>query len=349
MDPSGEFLTAADAARRLGVSAKALRLYEERGLIAPVRTEAGWRTYGPDQMERAAQVADLRTLGFSLAEVARLLNGEATVMQRALAIHEAVLEQRLGQSKEALARVRMLRREIRQGSTPSASELAQLVKSSIGQAVTFELPWPWGGETFHLAHPRPLTYIVGPLGSGKTRLAKCIAQAIPGAVFLPMERADDWEDAAPAGADADIEWSSRIARATAWLRDAGASASDSLSCLLTLLEDPRPSAVVVDMIEHGLDAVTQEALIAYLRQTASLARPVFMLTRSSSILDLTAVGNGEAIVFCPANHAPPMLVDPVPGEPGYEALSSCLATPEVRARTEGMVAWRPTAGHASPV
>jgi DNA-binding transcriptional MerR regulator len=35
------FLSAADAARRLGVSAKALRLYEERGLIAPGRTSAG--------------------------------------------------------------------------------------------------------------------------------------------------------------------------------------------------------------------------------------------------------------------------------------------------------------------
>jgi len=40
---------------RLGVSAKALRLYEQRGLIAPLRTAAGWRVYGPDEMARAAR------------------------------------------------------------------------------------------------------------------------------------------------------------------------------------------------------------------------------------------------------------------------------------------------------
>jgi hypothetical protein len=27
--------------------------------------------------------------------------------------------------------------------------------------------------------------------------------------------------------------------------------------------------------------------------------------------------------------------------PGYEAVATCLASPEVRARTEGVIAWRP--------
>ncbi|WP_183028742.1 hypothetical protein [Variovorax sp. UMC13] len=29
--------------------------------------------------------------------------------------------------------------------------------------------------------------------------------------------------------------------------------------------------------------------------------------------------------------------------PGYEAVATCLAAPEVRARTEGVIAWRPPA------
>ena len=68
-----------------------------------------------------------------------------------------------------------------------------------------------------------------------------------------------------------------------------------------------------------------------------------MLTRSSAILDLTAVGSDEAIIFCPANHSPPTYVAPYPGTPGYEAVATCLASPEVRARTEGVIAWRPQA------
>ena len=38
-----------------------------------------------------------------------------------------------------------------------------------------------------------------------------------------------------------------------------------------------------------------------------------------------------------------MIVKPWPGAPGREALASCLAAPQVRARTEGVVAMRPPA------
>jgi hypothetical protein len=64
------------------------------------------------------------------------------------------------------------------------------------------------------------------------------------------------------------------------------------------------------------------------------------MTRSSAILDLAAMGADEAIILCPANHSPPSRVVPYPGTPGYEAVATCLATPEVRARTEGVIAWR---------
>ena len=77
MSSSAPFLNPSEAARRLGVSAKALRLYEARGLIAPVRTAAGWRAYGPDEMARVAEIAALRELGLSLTQVARVLEGDS--------------------------------------------------------------------------------------------------------------------------------------------------------------------------------------------------------------------------------------------------------------------------------
>ena len=75
MSSSAQFLNPSEAAIRLGVSAKALRLYEQRGLIAPLRTAAGWRTYGPGEMARAAEIVALRALGLSLNQVAGVLNG----------------------------------------------------------------------------------------------------------------------------------------------------------------------------------------------------------------------------------------------------------------------------------
>ncbi|MEI9902005.1 MAG: MerR family transcriptional regulator [Hyphomicrobium sp.] len=40
------FLLPSEAAERLGVSTKALRVYEEHGLVTPVRTATGWRPMG---------------------------------------------------------------------------------------------------------------------------------------------------------------------------------------------------------------------------------------------------------------------------------------------------------------
>ena len=51
-----------------------LRLYEEEGLIAPQsRTEAGYRQYGTDTLDRLKAIMHLKELGFTLAEIALLL------------------------------------------------------------------------------------------------------------------------------------------------------------------------------------------------------------------------------------------------------------------------------------
>jgi len=109
--------------------------------------------------------------------------------------------------------------------------------------------------------------------------------------------------------------------------------SEALTALVVGLETDGPAALVVDMVEQGLDQATQEALISHLRQrTRSGGRLLFLMTRSTSILDLSAIGPDEAIIFCAANHSPPARVAPYPGAPGYEAVATCLASPEVRAR-----------------
>lgn len=338
---SGPFLNPSEAARRLGVSAKALRLWEQRGLVAPVRTAAGWRAYGTAEMARAGEIAALRTLGLSLAEIARVLGGDADALEPALAQHQATLEARGRDLAGTVAKVRALRADLARGKTPEAGELAQLLRPAAEIKVAFDLPWPWGGERFELLDIRALTWIVGPLGSGKTRLAMRLAEALPEAAFLGLDRAADGGAAARARLAADPALTARVDRAVAWLAEEGASLSDALTTLLVALEAETPAALVIDMVEQGLDQPTQEALIAHLRRRASRERPLFLMTRSSSILDLADVGPDEAILLCPANHSPPTLVSPYPGAPGYEAVATCLAPPDVRARTEGVIAWRP--------
>ena len=341
MSHSAQFLNPSEAARRLGVSTKTLRLYEQRGLIDPVRTAAGWRTYGPDEMARAAEIVALRALRLSLAQVAQVLDGDPQCLEPALAAHQATLEGQARQLADTVEKVRALRAGLGRGRAPAAGDLARMVRSETETGIAFALPWPWGGEEFELRGIRPLTFITGPLGSGKTRLARTIAETLPEAAFLGLDRLAEDGARARARLDTDPALKSRVERTMAWLVEDGAEVSAALTALLVALEAGDTAVLVIDMIEHGLDHASQEALIGWLRHRAPGARPLFALTRSSAIVDVSALGPNEAVVLCPANHSPPIQVAPCPGAPGYEALATCLAAPEVRARTEGVIAWRP--------
>lgn len=341
MTSSPRFLNPSEAARRLGVSAKALRVYEQHGLLAPMRNAAGWRSYGPDEVARGAEIVTLRALGLGLAQVARVLQGDASAggPEPALAAHEAALDNRALQLAGTLDKVRRLRGDLLRGKAPTAGELTRLLASAPALRVEFALPWPWGGEVFTLCDIRPLNYIVGPLGSGKTRLAEQLAEEVPAGVFLSLNRLED--GVATARLDADTALRMRVDQALSRLVEDGAAVSPALMVLLANLEAEGWAVLVVDMVEQGLDPSTQKALAAYLRRRRSDPRPLFMLTRSSAILDLAAVGADESIILCPANHSPPTRVSPYPGSSGFEAVATCLASPDVRARTQGVIAWRP--------
>jgi protein phosphatase len=66
-----DMLTIGEFARAARLSAKALRLYDELGLLRPARVDewTGYRYYSPDQLEQARLVAWLRRLGMPLATI----------------------------------------------------------------------------------------------------------------------------------------------------------------------------------------------------------------------------------------------------------------------------------------
>ncbi len=285
-----------EAAKQLGVSAKALRLYEDRGLISPSRTAAGWRAYGPEELARAAEIVEFRALGLSLNEVARVLSGDAQLIERILAAHEVALGERIHRLNENVQKVQRLRSELSRGVMPAVSEIARWMRPPGEISISFDLPWPWGGERFELRDIRPLNHIVGPLGSGKTRLLMRLAEAFGDADFIGMDRLADGGVSVKARLNADPDLGSRVDRAVASIVDCGGSASTTLVTLLTSLETEGRAVLVIDMLEHGLDAANQEALITFLRRRGPAAKRLFFTTRSNVILDLEAVGGDEAII-----------------------------------------------------
>jgi PPM family protein phosphatase len=69
-------LTIGAFARAVRLSPKALRLYDELGLLPPaaVDSDTGYRFYDPDQLERARLIAWLRRLGMPLARIRAVLD-----------------------------------------------------------------------------------------------------------------------------------------------------------------------------------------------------------------------------------------------------------------------------------
>lgn len=315
---SAPVLSPAETARKFGISAKALRLYEQCGFIAPIRNAAGWRHYGAAQLKRIGEIVALRALGLSLAQIGAVLSGERQGLEAALAEHHAQLEKGLAGTLATIEQVRAWRKDLHQGRLPDLAGLA-----AKPPAVSLPLPWPWAGETLELRRLAPVTYLVGPLGSGKTRLAMALAEALGGA-FVGLDRTEP----EPMPATQDLQW---------FLED-GAADGPALRALLAALVGEAGQVPVVDLVEQGLDEASQLALGGWLRRRSEGDIPLIVMTRSSAVLDLDAVSPGHTILYCPANHSVPFEVLAVPGSSGYESVANCLGTPEARARTAGMVA-----------
>ena len=73
--PSRTLQTTSALCKAANVTRGQLRLYEEQGLIAPQsRTEAGYRQYGADTLDRLRTILHLKELGLTLREIAMLLS-----------------------------------------------------------------------------------------------------------------------------------------------------------------------------------------------------------------------------------------------------------------------------------
>ncbi|CAO5242037.1 MerR family transcriptional regulator, repressor of the yfmOP operon [Frankia sp. AgKG'84/4] len=81
--PAAGLLGIGQAAQELGVSVRALRYYQEMGLITPSgRTTGGNRLYAGEDLDRVRRIRELQTLlGFNLDEIRAILKSEDRLTQ----------------------------------------------------------------------------------------------------------------------------------------------------------------------------------------------------------------------------------------------------------------------------
>lgn len=101
-------------ARAAGTSVGALRFYERRGLLArPVRTASGHRRYPQETLGRLRVVKRAQELGFTLAEIAGLLDLASDAEASCRDVCEAV-QARLDHVERQIAGLREQRGRLRQ-------------------------------------------------------------------------------------------------------------------------------------------------------------------------------------------------------------------------------------------
>jgi len=94
-----------DLARRVNRSARALRLYEDMGLLGPaVRTEGGHRLYSNDAVVRLQWIERLQLLGLSLPEIRAFLERlyDAATGPSAMADVHAMFAEKLAGVREQI-------------------------------------------------------------------------------------------------------------------------------------------------------------------------------------------------------------------------------------------------------
>jgi len=99
-----DFLTIGELARRTGLTTSALRYYDELGLVRPTRRVSGHRRYAVDAVAAVGVVRFLQEVGFTLAEVKRLIASRkrSPVAWRALAVRKsAELRHRIAREEAA--------------------------------------------------------------------------------------------------------------------------------------------------------------------------------------------------------------------------------------------------------
>ncbi len=124
-----------ETARRLGVTTKALRVYEREGLVIPHRSESRWRLYGPAQIARLHQIIVLRDLGLPLKSI-RALVGSHSRLRDILRLQRETLESQHGKIGRAIALVERAQRQLDEGRDLSLDDLATLTKETVVQQST---------------------------------------------------------------------------------------------------------------------------------------------------------------------------------------------------------------------
>jgi DNA-binding transcriptional MerR regulator len=193
-------------ARATGLSQRVLRHWEQIGLVAPSRTAAGHRRYGPAEITRLYRAMALRRTGLRLGQIVTLLDAQDPDPAATLRAHLAELEadlQRRTQLRDRLAAALASRDDARPDNPVHPTEMLMKVIESMtmfdqyvhgyhteessrlrDQADTLQ-------ELLHAGTSFPANSAVLEVGCGTGAQTVTLAGRSPGARITSIDRSSD--------------------------------------------------------------------------------------------------------------------------------------------------------------
>jgi len=125
-----EWLTAAECAARTGLTVRALRVYENYGLITPGRSAAGWRRYGAQELLKLNEIGLLKVLGLTLNQIRDLTRRPSSSMLRQLVeLQLDTWKYRLAEAERGRTVTEVALIQLQEGRSLSVEQLCSLIRS----------------------------------------------------------------------------------------------------------------------------------------------------------------------------------------------------------------------------
>ncbi|HEU5003941.1 MAG TPA: MerR family transcriptional regulator [Actinomycetota bacterium] len=138
-------MTVGQVARLAGVTIRTLHHYDEIGLLSPsVRSPAGYRRYGGQDIERLQRILFYRELGFALSDVGRILDDNLADAGSHLRRQHRLLRRRIAHLQDLVAAVEKEMEAYNMGIQLTPEERLEIFGDRVPEEYADEAEERWG-------------------------------------------------------------------------------------------------------------------------------------------------------------------------------------------------------------
>ena len=116
-------------ARLTGLTVRALQHYDHLGLLKPLRSRAGHRTYSDQDLQGLVQILALKSVGVPLRQIAALRRSGGPGLARVLHMQRAVLERRKPLLEKAITAIQNVELALENGQEADPAALRSLIEA----------------------------------------------------------------------------------------------------------------------------------------------------------------------------------------------------------------------------